>query len=107
MGSDLLPVIADYVFTAKNGKEYSVEIEVYETENLAMFPEGVSGTFRLFEVDENGHRKLIYLIDNHAPYGFHEHDKLPEKHESRIKIHVKSWKNAWDIFQAKCGEITK
>ncbi len=35
------------------------------------------------------------MIDNHAPYGFHEHDELPENHESRVTIHVKSWQEAF------------
>jgi hypothetical protein len=103
----LLPVITDYAFTGTDGNEYIVEIDVYETQNLTMFPEGVSGTFRLFKLDQDGERKLIYLIDNHAPYGFHEHDELPENHESRVKIHVKNWQESWDKFQDRCLEITK
>lgn len=99
----MLPVITD---TGTDGNEYSVEIEVYETQNLAMFSEGVSGTFRLFKIDQNGETKLIYLIDNHAPYGFHEHDELPDNRESRVTIHAKNWQEAWDKFQVKCREIT-
>jgi hypothetical protein len=103
----VLPVITDYALTGADGHEYSVEVEVYETQNLTIFPEGVSGTFRLFKIDEEGLRQLIYLIDNHAPHGFHEHDELPENHESRLTIHVKNWQEAWDKFQVKCREITK
>lgn len=106
-GSDMLPVITDYIFTGTDGIDYSVEIEVYETQNLNIFPEGVNGTFRLLRINPDGERKLIYLIDNHAPYGFHEHDELPENHESRVTIHVKSWQEAWEKFQARCREITK
>lgn len=103
----MLPVITDYAFTGTDGNAYTVEIEIYETQNLTMFPEGVSGTFRLFKLDQDGERKLIYLIDNHAPYGFHEHDELPKRHESRVTIHVKHWREAWDKFQTRCREITK
>ena len=102
----MLPVVNDYVFTGINGSEYFVEIEVYETKDLVMFPEGVSATFRLFKIDQNAERQLIYLIDNHAPYGFHEHDKLPVKHESRKSIHTVSWQDAWNKFQEKCREMT-
>ncbi len=103
----MLPVIIDYAFTGNNGIEYLADIQVYETENFAMFPEGISGTFRLFKVTETGEKELVYLIDNHAPYGFHEHDKLPNDHDSRVTIHVKSWQEAWDKFQVKCREITE
>ena len=101
----MLPVIADYAFTGNDGNEYLVSIEVYETENLSMFPEGVTGTFRLFQMSENGEKVLVYLIDNHAPYGFHEHDELPVNHFSRALIHVKNWQEAWEKFQVKCREM--
>lgn len=102
----MLPIVNDYALTGSDGNEYFVEIEIYETENLVMFPEGVTATFRLFRINENGERELAYLIDNHAPHGFHEHDELPHNHESRTKIHVNNWADAWDIFQEKCQEIT-
>lgn len=106
-GSDLLPVILDYAFTGSDGIEYLVDIEVYESENLTMFPEGVSGTFRLFKINESGEKELVYLIDNHAPYGFHEHDQLPDNHDSRITIHVRNWQEAWETFQLTCREKIK
>jgi hypothetical protein len=101
----LLPVFVHYAFIGNDGSEYLVDIEVYETENLVMFPEGISGRFRLFRVDENMNKILVYLIDNHAPYGFHEHDELPLNHFSRITIHVKNWQEAWERFQIKCREL--
>jgi len=61
----------------------------------------------LFKINESGEKELLYLIDNHAPYGFHEHDKLPSLHDSRINIHVKNWQEAWDKFQVKCRELTE
>lgn len=103
----MLPVIKDYAFTGIDGTEYLVDIQVYETENVVMFPEGISGTFRLFKIYESGEKMLIYLIDNHAPYGFHEHYKLPDYHNSRVTIHVKGWQEAWEKFQAKCREMTE
>lgn len=100
----LLPVNEIYILTGKDGKDYIVEIEIYETKNFAMFSEGVTATFRLFAIDENGAKKLIYLIDNHEPLGFHEHDELPDNHHSRNQLHVKNWQDAWRIFQAKFRE---
>lgn len=100
----MLPVNETYVLTGNDGKEYVAEIEIYETNNLAMFSEGVTATFRLFEIDENSAKKLVYLIDNHEPLGFHEHDELPYNHDSRIQLHVKNWQEAWKIFQEKFRE---
>jgi hypothetical protein len=103
----LLPIVIDYEIIGLNGNLYFVEIEIFESENLGVFSEGVNATFKLFKIDENGERQIIYLIDNHIPYGFHEHDRLPGNHESRSPIHVKSWQEAWVKFQEKCREKTK
>jgi hypothetical protein len=107
MGLDMLPVIFDYIFTGKDGREYLAEIDVFETTNIAIFPSGISGTFRLFRISGDGEKELIYLIDNHAPYDFHEHDKLPNNHDSRKTIHATNWQEAWTQFQLICREKTK
>jgi hypothetical protein len=67
----MLPIIVDYTFTGQNGSCYLVEIEIFATENLSIFPEGVSATFRLFSMDEFMQKILVYLVDNHFPHGFH------------------------------------
>lgn len=103
----MLPVKLNFDITGLDGNEYFVSIEIYETENYLLFPEGVIATFRLFEIMENEEREIIYLIDNHAPYGFHEHNQLPENHEARNQLLVNTWQEAWKIFQAKYRGVTK
>lgn len=103
----MLPIQLDFGLVGLNGNKYFVEIEIYGTQNLLMFPEGVIATFRLFEIVESGEMDIIYLIDNHAPYGFHEHDQLPGNHESRNQLFVKTWEEAWRIFQTKYQEMIK
>ena len=100
----MLPVNETYIFSGKNGKEYIVEIDIFHTANRRMFTEGISATFRLFEIDEFAEKELVYLIDNHEPFGFHEHDELPKNRESRISLRVRNWQEAWNIFQMKCKE---
>jgi hypothetical protein len=103
----MLPIIVDYTFTGSNGSCYLVEIEIFATENLSIFSEGVSATFRLFSMDEFMQKILVYLVDNHFPHGFHEHDQLPQNHQSRRTLHVRNWQEAWTIFQDKCRSISK
>lgn len=100
----MLPINETYVFTGKDTSEYIVEIEIFVTDNLNMFPEGVSATFRLFVRDEGNGKTLVYLIDNHAPFGFHEHDELPYNRESRASLYVRNWQEAWNRFQEKFKE---
>ena len=47
----------------------------------------------------------MVLVDNHKPFGFHYHDKLPELNSSRRVIHTDSWKEAWVMFQKMCKEV--
>ncbi len=49
--------------------------------------------------------EIVLLIDNHDPYGFHEHPKLPEKHEVRKSIHVWTWQDAWMEFEDRLEGI--
>lgn len=101
----MLPIILRYYLTGKTDASFLVEIDVHRTTNLEMFAEGVSATFRLLRVNSNGEKDLVYLIDNHAPFGFHEHDNLPDNHDSRVLINTNSWQEAWIKFQEKCREI--
>ena len=47
----------------------------------------------------------MILIDNHEPFGFHEHDRLPEEHDSRKEICVDDWKDAWKEFEERMKEL--
>lgn len=89
---------------AKN-RLYKVSIYVAETDDLKKYPEGVKAIFRLFRLNDEGNEELIILMDNHEPFGFHEHDKLPGEHDSREQLKTDDWKEAWNIFQERCKGI--
>jgi hypothetical protein len=101
----MLPIYEYYIFKGKNGCEYIAEIEIYETDNLNMFANGCSATFKLFLIIEDGTKQLIYLIDNHQPFGFHEHHDLPFNHNARKLIPLVDWQLAWNHFQKVCKEL--
>ena len=48
--------------------------------------------------------KRIYLIDNHAPIGYHEHPN-PMKPKERIALAINSPFEALNYFRKKVGEI--
>lgn len=93
----------------KKKQFYRWEVSVEKSHDLPLYPEGVKAVFRLIRVNADGlgGNELVILIDNHHPYGFHEHDKLPNDHNSRAVLNVTSWKDALDIFQQKCRRILK
>jgi len=92
------------------GRTCRVEVLIEQTSDFIKYPpEGKKCTFRLLR--ETGFLddefELVMLIDNHAPYGFHYHDKLPHHHDSRVKLMVFSWREAWIIFDQKVKELLK
>jgi hypothetical protein len=93
----------------KDGHRYKMIVCIESHLDLKTYPEGVRALFKLIRLDvgEENETQLLILIDNHFPFGFHSHDCLPSKHNQRTILHVRSWKEAWAIFQNKCKEILK
>lgn len=109
MGSDKcpkLPIKKHWIGTGKDGESYAVDVSIEQTTDKIKYPpSGVKSVFRVFKIDSDGERELLILIDNHEPFGFHEHDKLPHKHDSRIEIHTDDWQGAWSVFEKRIKEI--
>jgi hypothetical protein len=38
------------------------------------------------------------LLDNHEPYGFHLHTRLPEDHDFRVSLDISDYEEAIQIF---------
>lgn len=89
---------------AKN-RLYKIRIYVAVTDDLKKYPEGFKAIFRLFRLNSEGSEELVILFDNHEPFGLHEHDKLPNEHDSRKSLMTDDWREAWSIFQERCKEI--
>jgi hypothetical protein len=91
------------------GRFYRWEVKAEPTENLDLYPEGVKAVFRLLRLDAEKEKgvELLILIDNHPPYGFHEHDRLPHQHDSRALLETLDWEEALMIFQGRCREVLK
>jgi hypothetical protein len=76
-------------------ERYRVEIRAYEIEPNKKHPEGVKVSFTLIDVINKVPR---LLIDNHAPFGFHVHEELPENKESRRILKTVNYLEALDEF---------
>lgn len=87
------------------GRLYRVSIFISEAKNTKMHPTGVRALFKLFRLNHEGIEELIILIDNHEPYGFHEHSELPIQRKKRVSLPTDDWKEAWKLFQKKCREV--
>lgn len=97
------------ITTGSDGFRYKVEVFVEDHADTNKYPEGVKAIFKMIRLDvgKENETELVVLIDNHRPFGFHYHDKLPRNHNFRQPLHIVDWKVAWDIFQTKCQEILR
>ena len=103
------PIKKSSITTGKDGFRYKIDVSIEDHEDTDKYPKGVKAVFKLIRLDINdeGETELVVLIDNHKPFGFHSHDKLPENHDYREPLHLDDYNLAWSIFQAKCREILK
>ena len=83
---------------------YVMIIKVYEVEKSKKFPDGIKAKFVLTNA-EGGFARL--LVDNHEPYGFHMHTKLPHDRDHREVLDVKDHEEALGFFLAEVEGIIK
>lgn len=106
MKSPQLPINLEWRKFDKKGNSFLVRVEVIQTNQKERYPpDGIKAVFKVFKMAQDEGNRLICLIDNHEPFGFHEHDRLPFEHDSRTILHVKNWQEAWSIFDQKLKEI--
>lgn len=106
MGSRL-PITKRWICTDKLGRTCVVEVNIEQTTNTTLYPDGIKSVFKIKREKTAGDEdfEAVVLIDNHEPFGFHEHPKLPEKHDFRRSIHVSTWQEAWREFEKRIEEI--
>lgn len=103
-----LPIKKRWIFTDKLGRTCIAEVSIQRTSNKSLYPpDGVKSVFIVKRERTIGsdNFEAIVLIDNHEPFGFHQHSKLPEKHEYRQAIHALRWQDAWHEFEKLIEEI--
>lgn len=103
-----LPICKKWISTDAAGRTCIVEIQIERTSNLELYPpDGVKSIFTIRREKRPGCEdfELVILIDNHAPFGFHEHPRLPNVHNYRRTIHTIRWQDAWLEFEKRLQEI--
>ncbi len=103
-----LPIKRRWIEVDKLGRSCIVDISIDQTADHKMYPpNGIKSVFKVMREKNVGteYFEIVYLIDNHEPYGFHEHPKLPADHDIRKMVHASSWYEAWEIFDKKIEEI--
>lgn len=96
-------LIYDEYIVVANGL-YEARITAYEVPNNVKFPDGIKLKCVLLDLQRNVPR---LLLDNHEPFGYHMHTKLPHDKQYRIKIHARNYENAIEIFLKEVQRMVK
>lgn len=94
-------LLVDRTLVMRPGK-YVVAIKVYEVPANPKFPQGIKAKFLLLNIAA-GHARL--LLDNHEPFGFHMHTKLPGDKEYRVPLMVTDYLEAYKLFMDEVERI--
>jgi hypothetical protein len=78
-----------------NQGRFRVEIRVYGVEPSRKFPMGIKLTCVLIDVEQS---QPMVLLDNHEPFGFHLHSRLPEDPNFRVSLEVANYEEAISLF---------
>lgn len=88
-------VLLGYTLVMSLDGRYEAHIKVLAVERTLKFPLGVKARFVLLDVKNNVAK---FLIDNHEPYGFHMHTRLPNDPDQREKIDTDDYIEALRMF---------
>lgn len=86
------------------GGRYVAHIKVYEVKKSKKFPDGIKARYVLVNADKGTPR---LLVDNHEPYGYHMHTRLPSDKSHRVKLDVNQYLEALVIFLDEAKRILK
>ncbi len=86
-------------------ERYRVELKVFEVEAREKYPGGIKVSYVLFD---SILRVPWLLVDNHAPYGLHVHEELPDNKDARRLLkttdHLKALDEFWRLVKEFTGD---
>jgi len=94
-------IVINQVLLFENEK-FEAHVKVYEIPKSLKFPDGFKVRCALVE-RETG--VLRVLLDNHEPFGYHLHTKLPEDKDFRVSVDVKSYTEAVRLFFKEARKV--
>ncbi len=77
------------------GGRFQARVKAIEVPKSAKFPDGIKLRCVLLDVELNLPR---LLLDNHEPFGYHLHTKLPNDKNFRESVEVSSYEDAIRLF---------
>ncbi len=78
------------------------EIKAYEVPRDSKYPVGVKLKCVLIDVKQD---KPRVLLDNHEPFGFHLHTRLPDDPDFRVKLDIADYEEAIRVFMKEVRKV--
>jgi hypothetical protein len=85
-------------------EKFAISVRVFAIADNPKYPEGVKTSFVLLDLELG---QPIFLIDNHAPFGFHQHIGMPGNKELREELKVSTYQEAYLVFMAEVDTRVK
>lgn len=83
-------------------KGFEVHIKVLKVPKRSKFPDGIKLRCVLINTELN---VPILLLDNHEPFGYHMHTRLPYDKNHRVKVIVNSYEEAVSFFLNEARKV--
>lgn len=96
-------VLRDHSIIFANGT-FQAQVKVYAVTRSLKFPDGFKVRCALIEIRTGA---LRVLLDNHEPFGYHLHTKLPKDRKARITVNVRNYQDAIDLFFDEVERLVK
>ena len=96
-------IVLDYRVEVLKGV-LEAHIKVYEIPGNRKFPDGIK--LRCVLIDIQAQVPML-LLDNHEPFGYHLHTRLPYDKNQRVKVDVKNHEEAILLFLSEARKLVK
>jgi hypothetical protein len=96
-------LLKDETFLFKDGL-FEARIKIFEVSRSLKFPDGLKVQCVLIDMKNKIPR---LLLDNHEPYGYHLHSKLPHDKKFRISLSFTSYQDAVNFFLVESRKLVE
>ncbi|MBK7961532.1 MAG: hypothetical protein IPK04_10260 [Bdellovibrionales bacterium] len=96
-------VLVDDVLVFLEGRFFA-ELKVFDVPVSRKFPDGIKVRCVLVDAES---KKPVLLLDNHEPFGFHLHTKLPEDKNFRVSLMIETYPEAIAHFMKEAKKVVK
>lgn len=83
---------------------FEARITAYQVPKSKKFPDGIKLSCVLLDLQEKVPR---LLLDNHEPFGYHLHTKMPHDKAHRVPVDVKDFEEAIEFFMGEAPKVIK